>query len=85
MRDMVKRLRGNLRLADTANIGATIAKGGELTTLADSQIRALIRTSVTQMTNTVNQQMYIANQDVIDSYRYRAVLDLPDHTYLPIP
>ena len=76
MRDMVKRLRGNLRLADTANIGATIAKGGELTTLADSQIRALIRTSVTQMTNTVNQQMYIANQDVIDSYRYRAVLDL---------
>tara|TARA_R100000734_G_scaffold4456_1_gene3932 strand:- start:3083 stop:4279 length:1197 start_codon:yes stop_codon:yes gene_type:complete len=76
MRDMVKRLRGKLRLADKANISQTIAKGGELTTLADSQIRALIRTSVTQMTNTVNQQMYIANQDVIDSYRYRAVLDL---------
>ena len=76
MRDMVKRLRGELRLADKAGISQTIAKGGELTTLADSQIRALIRTSVTQMTNTVNQQMYIANQDVIDSYRYRAVLDL---------
>jgi SPP1 gp7 family putative phage head morphogenesis protein len=76
MRDMVKRLRGELRLADKAGISQTIAKGGELTTLADSQIRALIRTSVTQMTNTVNQQTYIANQDVIDSYRYRAVLDL---------
>ncbi len=76
MRDMVKRLRGELRLADKANIGQTIAKGGELTTLANSQIKALIRTSVTQMTNTVNQQMYIANQDVIDSYRYRATLDL---------
>ena len=76
MPDMVKRLRGNLRLNDGAGISATIAKGGELTTLTDSQIRALIRTSVTQMTNTVNQQMYIANQDVIDSYRYRAVLDL---------
>jgi|TARA_R100000030_G_scaffold151_1_gene160 SPP1 gp7 family putative phage head morphogenesis protein len=76
MRDMVKRLRGKLRLADAAGISQTIAKGGELTTLADSQIRALIRTSVTQMVNTVNQQMYIANQDVIDSYRYRAVLDL---------
>ena len=76
MRDMVKRLRGELRLADAAGISQTIAKGGELTTLADSQIRALIHTSVTQMTNTVNQQMYIANQDVIDSYRYRAVLDL---------
>ena len=76
LRDMVKRLRGNLRFADAAGIGQTIAKGGELTTLSDSQIRALIRTSVTQMTNTVNQQMYIANQDFIDSYRYRAVLDL---------
>ena len=76
LRDMVKRLRGELRLADAAGISQTIAKGGELTTLTDSQIRALIRTSVTQMTNTVNQQMYIANQDVIDSYRYRAVLDL---------
>lgn len=76
MRDMVKRLRGSLRFADAAGISQTIAKGGELTTLADSQIRALIRTSVTQMTNTVNQQVYIANQDFIDSYRYRAVLDL---------
>lgn len=76
LRDMVKRLRGNLRFADSADIGQTIAKGGELTTLTDSQIRALIRTSVTQMVNNVNQQTYIANQDVIQSYRYRAVLDL---------
>ena len=76
LRDMVIRLRGNLQFADAADIGQTIAKGGQLTTLTDSQIRALIRTSVTQITNTVNQQVYIANQDVIDSYRYRAVLDL---------
>lgn len=76
LRDMVKRLRGNLRFADSAGIGQTIAKGGELTTLPDSQIKALIRTSVTQMVNNVNQQIYIANQDVIESYRYRAVLDL---------
>jgi SPP1 gp7 family putative phage head morphogenesis protein len=76
LRDMLKRLRGNLRFNDDAGIAQTIAKGGELTTLTDSQIRALIRTSVTQMVNTVNQQTYIANQDVIDSYRYRAVLDL---------
>ena len=76
LRDMVKRLRGNLRFADAAGISQTIAKGGELTTLADSQIKTLIRTSVTQMVNTVNQQTYIANQDFIESYRYRAVLDL---------
>ena len=75
MRDMIKRLRGNLRFADAAGINQTIAKGGELTTLTDAQIRALIRTSVTQMTNTVNQQMYIANQDFIEKYRYRATLD----------
>tara|TARA_R100001163_G_C5056182_1_gene192592 strand:+ start:412 stop:1599 length:1188 start_codon:yes stop_codon:yes gene_type:complete len=76
LRDMVKRLRGNLRFNDDAGLLQTIAKGGELTTLTDSQIRTLIRTSVTQMTNTVNQQTYVANQDLIDSYRYRAVLDL---------
>ena len=76
LRDMVKRLRGNLRFADTSGINQTIAKGGQLTTLTDSQIRSLIRTSVTQMVNTVNQQIYIANQDFIEAYRYRAVLDL---------
>ena len=75
MRDMVKRLRGKLRFADSAGINQTIAKGGELTTLTDSQIRALIRTSVTQVTNTVDEQVYIANQDIIVGYVYVAVLD----------
>tara|TARA_R100000030_G_scaffold43726_1_gene33048 strand:+ start:1253 stop:2452 length:1200 start_codon:yes stop_codon:yes gene_type:complete len=75
MRDMVKRLRGNLRFADSAGIAQTIAKGGELTTLTDAQIRTLIRTSITRLTTTVNEQMYIANQDFIEKYRYRATLD----------
>ena len=76
MRDMLKRLRGELRFADPADIKRTLAKGGELTTLADSQIRALIRTAVTQMTTNVDREFYAANSDVIDAYRYRAVLDL---------
>lgn len=76
MRDMVKRLRGNLRFADSAGITQTIAKGGELTTLTNAQIRTLIRTSITGMTSAVNQQVYLANQDVIEKYRYRATLDL---------
>lgn len=76
MRDMVKRLRGDLRFNDAADIARTAAKGGTLTTLSDAQIRALIRTSVTQVSNTVNNQVYAANQDVIAAYRYRAVLDL---------
>lgn len=75
LRDMVKRLRGQLRFADPAGINQTIAKGGELTTLTDSQIRALIRTAVTQVTNTVDEQVYIANQDIIVGYVYVAVLD----------
>jgi SPP1 gp7 family putative phage head morphogenesis protein len=75
MRDMVKRLRGDLRFNDAADIARTAAKGGTLTTLSDAQIRALIRTSVTQVSNTVNNQVYAANQDVIAAYRYRAVLD----------
>lgn len=75
LRDMVKRLRGNLRFNDDAGLLQTIAKGGELTTLTDAQIRTLIRTSVTQMVNTINQQIYVANQDVIAKYRYRATLD----------
>ena len=76
MRDMVKRLRGDLRFNDAADIARTAAKGGTLTTLSDAQIRALIRTSVTQVSNTVDNQVYAANQDVIVAYRYRAVLDL---------
>lgn len=76
MRDMLKRLRGELRFADPSDIKRTLAKGGELTTLADSQIRALIRTAVTQMTTNVDREFYAANSDVIEAYRYRAVLDL---------
>ena len=76
MRDMVKRLRGELRFADSANINGTIKKGGEMTTLADAQIRSLIRTSVTQMSTNVDREFFAANRDVIDGYRYRATLDL---------
>jgi SPP1 gp7 family putative phage head morphogenesis protein len=76
MRDMVKRLRGDLRFADSADITRTIKKGGELTTLSDAQIRSLIRTAVTQMTTNVDREFYAANSDVISAYRYRATLDL---------
>ena len=76
MRDMVKRLRGDLRFADTADITRTIKKGGEMTTLSDAQIRTLIRTAVTQMTTNVDREFFAANSDVIGGYRYRATLDL---------
>ena len=76
MRDMVKRLRGDLRFNDTADIARTAAKGGTLTTLSDSQIRALIRTAVTQTSTTIDNQVYLNNQDLISSYRYSATLDL---------
>ena len=76
MRDMVERLRGDLRFNDSSDIFRTLAKGGELTTLSDSQIRTLIRTAVTQMSTIVDNQVYLNNQDLISSYRYVATLDL---------
>ena len=76
MRDMVERLRGDLRFNDSSDIFRTLAKGGELTTLSDSQIRTLIRTAVTQMSTIVDNQVYLNNQDLISSYRYSATLDL---------
>jgi len=76
MEDMVKQLLGNLRFDDASDILRTIAKGGGLTTLSDSQIRALIRTAVTQISSTVDNQVYFNNQDLISSYRYSATLDL---------
>lgn len=76
MKDIVDRLRGDLRFEDSSDIFKTLAKGGELTTLSDSQIKALIRTAITQMSTIVDNQVYLNNQDLISSYRYSATLDL---------
>jgi SPP1 gp7 family putative phage head morphogenesis protein len=52
-----------------------IAAGGELTSVTDNQIVALVRTSINQVANTASQQVYEANQDITKKYRYVATLD----------
>jgi len=52
-----------------------IGSGGELTSMADNQIVALVRTSINQVANSASQQVYQANQDITKKYRYVATLD----------
>ena len=52
-----------------------IAAGGELTSVTNNQVMALVRTSINQVANTASQQVYEANQDITKKYRYVATLD----------
>jgi SPP1 gp7 family putative phage head morphogenesis protein len=58
-----------------AGIKETIAAGGQSTAMADNQILALVRTSINQVANAASQQVYEANQDITQKYRYIATLD----------
>ena len=49
--------------------------GGELTKMASHQVMTIVRTSVNQVSNAASQQVYEANQDVTQKYRYVATLD----------
>jgi len=73
---IVKRLIGSLQFGEEAKtVGQIAAAGGQLTQVADNQIMALIRTSINQVANTASQQVYEANQDITQKYRYIATLD----------
>jgi SPP1 gp7 family putative phage head morphogenesis protein len=73
---IAKRLIGNLEFSETAKtVRQLAAAGGQLTAVADNQILTLIRTSVNQVANTASQQVYEANQDITEKYRYVATLD----------
>jgi SPP1 gp7 family putative phage head morphogenesis protein len=73
---IAKRLIGSLQFGEEAKtVGQIAAAGGQLTQVADNQIMALIRTSINQVANTASQQVYEANQDITQRYRYVATLD----------
>ena len=72
---IAKRLIGNLQLGDTASVRQLAQKGGELTQATDNQVMTLVRTSVNQVANSASQQVYEANQDITQKYRYVATLD----------
>ena len=74
--DIAKRLIGSLQFGEEAKtVGQLAAAGGQSTQIADNQILTLIRTSINQVANTASQQVYEANQDITQKYRYVATLD----------
>lgn len=72
---IAKRLVGTLQFGEDRTVKQAIAAGGELTTIPDNQVMALVRTSINQVANAASQQVYEANQDITKKYRYVATLD----------
>jgi SPP1 gp7 family putative phage head morphogenesis protein len=73
---IARRLIGSLQQGDTTStIKQLAAKGGELTSLADNQVLALVRTSVNDVANAASQQVYKANPKITQKYQYVATLD----------
>lgn len=72
---IARRLKGRLRFGQPGSIRQILAAGGQVTTVANNQVMALVRTSVNQVSNAASQQVYEANQDVTKKYRYVATLD----------
>lgn len=58
-----------------AGIKEIVLRGGDATRMANNQITTLVRTSVNQVANAASQQVYEANQDITQKYRYVATLD----------
>jgi len=72
---IARRLKGRLRFGQPGSIRQIAAAGGQVTTVANNQVMALVRTSINQVSNAASQQVYQANQDVTRKYRYVATLD----------
>ena len=73
---IARRMVGSLNFGQLAKTARQQAlAGGELTKAADHQVLTLVRTSVQQVANAASEQVYKANQDVTQKYRYVATLD----------
>lgn len=73
---IARRLIGNLDFGQEAKSVRELAQaGGELTKMANSQVTAIVRTSINQVANAASNNFYEANQDITKKYRYVATLD----------
>lgn len=72
---IARRLKGRLRFDQPGSVRQIATAGGQVTTVANNQVMALVRTSINQVSNAASQQVYEANQDVTRKYRYVATLD----------
>lgn len=74
--EIARRLKGRLEFGQPAqSVKQLQLAGGELTKMANHQVMTIVRTSVNQVSNAASQQVYEANQDVTQKYRYVATLD----------
>lgn len=75
--EMARRLKGRLQFGDYGplSVRQLAQAGGQVTSVANHQVMALVRTSVNQVANASSQQVYEANQSVTKRYRYIATLD----------
>ena len=73
---IARRLVGSLNFGQLAKTARQQAlAGGELTKMADHQVLTVVRTSIQQVANAASDNVYKANQDVTQKYRYVATLD----------
>jgi len=74
--DIARRMVGKLEFGQKALSSRQKAlAGGELTIVANHQIRTIVRTSVNQVQNQASQAVYAANSKVAPKYEYVATLD----------
>ncbi len=74
--EIARRMAGTLDFGQKALSSRQKAlAGGELTKLANHQIRTIVRTSVNQVQNQASQAVYAANSKVAPKYQYVATLD----------
>ena len=70
---LARRLKGRLRFGQRAQSLRQLAQaGGQVTSVANHQVMALVRTRVNQVANASSQQVYEANQSITKRYRYMA-------------
>ena len=72
---IAKQLRGNLNFEATGTLSQIKARGGIGTTIANNQIDTIVRTSINQVSNTATFNVYRANEEIVDRYKYVATLD----------
>lgn len=70
-----RQLRGSLRKGQRGSIDRIIQAGGQMTSAANNQMRAIVRTTVTQMAVETDRFVALANPLITNRYRYTAVLD----------
>ena len=73
--DVARRLVGRLEFGQAGSVRQVALAGGQATKAANHQVITLVRTSINQVANEASQQVYEANQDITQKYRYVATLD----------